>query len=88
MRPVRHMDFLHSITGQFLDVETVNHPLGFRECDRNNLAHRIGKVEGRFLYLHAFLLVNLLQHPYHVLQFRAGNDRHQASLTRMPGHGW
>ena len=39
MRPVRHMDFLHSITGQFLDVETVNHPLGFRECDRNNPAH-------------------------------------------------
>ena len=36
---VRHTDFLHGIASQFLDVETVNHSLSLRKCDRNNLAH-------------------------------------------------
>lgn len=65
-------------------METVNHPLGFRECDRNNLAHRIGKVKGHFLNVHAFLLVYQPQHLYHVFRFCTGNDRYQTSFTRMP----
>ncbi len=78
---------LYGITSQFLDMEAVDDPAGFRECRTHDLAHGVRQVKRDLLDSIAMLLVNPLQDSDYVLRFCTCNDGNQGLLPRGP-HGW